>query len=128
MEVNDEHTLLMKTIARIENCNVKEMRFEFSCEMKIMFVFNDVILVSLHAMKYVVYTVEVVSAARRNLFRGIAGILVDCVIDRDVEVSKVWCHPNRDSTMDGSTVGNTQRQYMHRLLTGSREQIIEFHL
>lgn len=28
-KVNDERTLLMKTIAHIENCNVKEMKFNF---------------------------------------------------------------------------------------------------
>lgn len=38
----------MKTIASIENCNVKEMRFNFSCGIKIIFVFD--------AVKYVVYT------------------------------------------------------------------------
>lgn len=56
VKVNDEHTLLMKTIAGIENCNVKEMRFNFSCKMKSIFVFNDIISISLRAIKYVVYT------------------------------------------------------------------------
>lgn len=53
---NDERILLTKTIAHTENCNVKEMRCNFSCEMKSIFVFNYVISISLRAIKYVVYT------------------------------------------------------------------------
>jgi hypothetical protein len=64
----------MKTIANVEIFNVIEMTINFSTCYKVC---------SIHR-------IEVVSTSRRNpFFRGISGIVVDCVIDHDVEVGKV---------------------------------------
>jgi hypothetical protein len=78
----------MKTIACIEYCILKEMRFNFSCKMKSIFVFNDVISISLHDIKYVVYTELKLCQQLEEIFfsRRITGIVMDCIIDRDVDV------------------------------------------